>query len=74
MKYPAQPFQNLLKLPTSLKFYFWTVTLSTNKIKVVRFFISFSFHLFYSHKKTLQGLQALQPNNNTKLIIKRNNS
>ena len=34
----------------------------------------FSFHLFYSHKKTLQGLQALQPNNNTKLIIKRNNS
>ena len=25
-------------------------------------------------KKTLQGLQALQPNNNTKLIIKKNNS
>ena len=32
----------------------------------------FSFISFiYSHKKTLQGLQALQPNNNTKLIIKK---
>ena len=30
--------------------------------------------LFILIKKTLQGLQALQPNNNTKLIIKRNNS
>ena len=30
--------------------------------------------IFYSHKKTLQGLQASQPNNNTKLIIKKNNS
>ena len=33
-----------------------------------------SLFFIYSHKKTLQGLQALQPNNNTKLIIKRNNS
>ena len=31
--------------------------------------------IIYSHKKkTLQGLQALQSNNNTKLIIKINNS
>ena len=30
--------------------------------------------LFILIKKTLQGLQALQPNNNTKLIIKKNNS
>ena len=28
--------------------------------------------LFILIKKTLQGLQALQPNNNTKLIIKNN--
>ena len=33
-----------------------------------------SVSLFILIKKTLQGLQALQPKNNTKLIIKRNNS
>ena len=37
-------------------------------------FFCFHFIYFFLIKKTLQGLQALQPNNNTKLIIKRNNS
>ena len=35
------------------------------------FFRFFSVSLFILIKKTLQGLQALQPNNNTKLIIKK---
>ena len=51
------------------------VTKEQREIVIAHFiFFSFSFHLFYSHKKILQGLQALQPNSNTKLIIKRNNS
>ena len=36
-----------------------------------------SYHIiifFILIKRTLQGLQALQPNNNTKLMIKKNNS
>ena len=42
------------------------------KTKKVSSSSSFIIIFFYSHKKkTLQGLQALQPNNNTKLIIKK---
>ena len=37
-------------------------------------FFFFFVSLFILIKKTLHGLQALQPNNNTKLLIKKNNS
>ena len=48
---------------------------TTSGISIISFksFLFFSVSLFILIKKTLQGLQALQPNNNTKLIIKRNN-
>ena len=41
------------------------------RVSFLHSLIQISYHYFILIKKTLQGLQALQPNNNTKLIIKK---
>ena len=67
-------FHCWLHLFTSL-FFHCCCCCTTSATDLRQFIHSFiHYHYFILIKKTLPGLQALKPNNNTKLIIKRNNS